>query len=94
MQTEKQVAHQPRRGQTRTMIGSVLRLSSAKTVVVEVVTSKKHALYQKTLRRKKRYLAHDERGECQVGDVVELMSTRPLSKLKRWRVSRIVQKAV
>jgi len=81
------------RGQTRLLTGVVLRTGLQKTVVVEVMSRKKHALYKKTIHRKKRYLVHDEKGECGVGDQVELMYTRPLSKLKRWRVYRIVAKA-
>ena len=82
------------RGQIKVMAGTVLRTGLDKTVVVEVIRRKKHALYKKVVRRKKRYLVHDEKNECGVGDQVELMSTRPLSKLKRWRVSKIIAKAV
>ena len=82
------------RGQAKLMIGTVLRTGLNKTVVVEIIRSAKHPLYKKVIRRKKRYQAHDEKNECGVGDQVELMHTRPLSKLKRWRVSRIVAKAV
>ena len=81
------------RGQIKLMIGTVLRTGMNKTVVVEIVRRAKHPLYKKVIRRKKRYLAHDEKNECGVGDTVELMHTRPLSKLKRWRVARIVAKA-
>ncbi|MBI4862025.1 MAG: 30S ribosomal protein S17 [Candidatus Riflebacteria bacterium] len=82
------------RGQSKVMVGTVLRTSLDKTIVVEVINRKKHALYKKTIRRKKRYLVHDEKNECGVGDRIELMLTRPISKLKRWRVSKIVAKAV
>ena len=81
------------RGQVKVMVGTVLRTGLNKTVVVEIIRNAKHPLYKKVIRRKKRYLAHDEKNECGVGDQVELMHTRPLSKLKRWRVSRIVAKA-
>jgi len=84
---------QPERGQIKNMIGTVLRTGLAKTVVVEVIRSKKHTLYKKVIRRKTRYLVHDEKNECGVGDVVEMMHTRPLSKMKRWRVSKILTKA-
>lgn len=82
------------RGQAKLMIGTVLRTGLNKTVVVEIIRSAKHPLYKKVIRRKKRYLAHDEKNECGVGDQVELMHTRPMSKLKRWRVFRVVAKAV
>ena len=81
------------RGQIKNMVGTVLRTGLNKTVVVEVIRRKKHALYKKVVRRKKRYLAHDENSECGVGDQVEMMHTRPISKLKRWRVSKILAKA-
>lgn len=94
MQTSKGTQAVRARGRRRTMQGTVMRTGLSKTVVVEIVRSQKHGLYQKAIRTKRRYLAHDENGECQVGDMVELSATRPLSKLKRWRVSRIVKKAV
>lgn len=93
-QKEETKAEGVDRGQAKLMIGTVLRTGLNKTVVVEIIRSAKHPLYKKVIRRKKRYLAHDEKNECGVGDQVELMHTRPLSKLKRWRVFRIVAKAV
>lgn len=90
----EQKTEQGTRGQVKLMVGTVLRIGLNKTVVVEIVRNAKHPLYKKVIRRKKRYLAHDEKNECGVGDSVELMHTRPLSKLKRWRVSRIVARAV
>jgi small subunit ribosomal protein S17 len=64
-----------------------------KTVVVEVEDRVKHPKYGKVIRRTKRYKAHDDANECGVGDRVLLMETRPLSATKRWRVSRILEKA-
>lgn len=95
---EEQQTEQPKdavavRGQAKTMQGTVLRAGLAKTVVVEVLRSKKHALYKKVIRRKQRYLVHDEKNECGVGDRIEMMQCRPMSRLKRWRVSKIVAKA-
>jgi small subunit ribosomal protein S17 len=63
-----------------------------KTVVVAVARTKRHRLYNKTLRRTKRYKAHDERNECRLGDRVRIVETRPLSKEKRWRVAEILVK--
>ena len=65
-----------------------------KTAVVQVERRAKHPLYRKTLRRHKKYLAHDENNECTVGDVVEILPCRPMSARKRFRVFRIVKKAV
>jgi small subunit ribosomal protein S17 len=83
----------PTRGQSKVMVGTVLRAAMDKTVVVEILRRTKHPLYKKVVRRKKRYLVHDENNECGVGDQVEVMHTRPLSKLKRWRVSKVLAKA-
>ena len=63
-----------------------------KTIVVAVQTSYKHPLYGKTMKRTFKLKAHDENNECQVGDTVKVMETRPLSKDKRWRLVEIVEK--
>jgi small subunit ribosomal protein S17 len=64
-----------------------------KTVVVAVESLVRHPLYGKIIRTTKRFKAHDEENQCGVGDVVEIMETRPISREKRWRVARIVEKA-
>jgi small subunit ribosomal protein S17 len=64
-----------------------------KTVVVAVETFRHHPVYKKAVRRVMRYKAHDEKNECSIGDTVQLVETRPLSKEKRWRVAEIVTKA-
>jgi small subunit ribosomal protein S17 len=64
-----------------------------KTVVVAVDKLVRHPLYKKVIRKTSKFYAHDENNECRVGDIVEIMETRPLSKLKRWRVVRIIQRA-
>lgn len=64
-----------------------------KTVVVKVERLVRHPLYKKVIRKASKFYAHDEFNECRIGDVVEIMETRPLSKLKRWRVVRILQRA-
>jgi len=64
-----------------------------KTVVVAVSNLIRHPLYGRTLRRTNKYKAHDETNDCHVGDTVEIMETRPLSREKRWRVSRVVERA-
>src|ERR1044071_2863548 len=73
--------------------GIVVSDKMDKTVVVEVEDRDKHPKYGKVIRRTKRYKAHDDANECGVGDRVLLMETRPLSATKRWRVSRILEKA-
>lgn len=78
----------------RPLTGVVVSVSMDKSAVVEVETRKKHPKYKKTIRRHKRYLAHDEENAVALNDVVEIMPTRPLSKRKRWRISKVVRKAV
>ena len=73
-------------------LGQVVGDSMDKTVVVEVSGPKRHPLYKKIIRRVVRYKAHDEKNECQVGDTVRIVETRPLSREKRWRVAEIVTK--
>ena len=76
------------------MIGTVTSNKMDKTVVVSVETSVKHKLYGKIVKRTYKLKAHDENNECQIGDKVKVMETRPLSKDKRWRVVEVVEKAV
>ena len=64
-----------------------------KTVVVAIIDNVKHPLYKKIVKRTVRLKAHDENNECRIGDRVEVMETRPLSKDKRWRVVNILEKA-
>lgn len=82
------------RGMKRQLSGYVVSNKMDKTVTVKVERLVKHPLYKKYIRRHKKYMAHDERNECQVGDRVLILEARPLSKNKRWRVSRIMEKAV
>ena len=65
-----------------------------KTVVVKVERFVQHPRFKKYVKRSKKYYAHDEKNECRVGDLVEIEETRPLSKLKRWRVVRIIKRSV
>lgn len=73
--------------------GVVVSVSGDKTCVVKVEDRKRHPLYGKMITRSTKFHAHDENNECGVGDVVRIMETRPLSKLKRWRLVEIVEKA-
>ena len=78
----------------KVMIGKVVSNKMDKTVVVAVETSEKHKIYGKVQKRTYKLKAHDEKNECQEGDKVKVMETRPLSKDKRWRVVEIVEKAI
>ena len=78
----------------KSMIGTVVSDKMDKTIVVAVEDSVSHPIYKKTVKRTYKLKAHDEANECKVGDRVEVMETRPLSKDKRWRVVRIVEKAI
>lgn len=78
----------------RVMTGRVYRDKMNKTVVVEVYRRVRDTRYKKIVTRRSRYKAHDEQNECKVGDLVEIREARPLSRDKRWIVTRIVEKAV
>ena len=77
----------------KTRVGRVVSDKMDKKVVVAIVDNVKHPLYKKIVKRTVRLKAHDENNACKVGDRVEVMETRPLSKDKRWRVVEIIEKA-
>ena len=77
----------------KTRVGMVVSDKMDKTVVVAIIDNVKHPLYKKIVKRTVRLKAHDEKNEGRVGDRVEVMETRPLSKDKRWRVIEIIEKA-
>ena len=77
----------------KTRIGQVVSDKMYKTIVVAIEDSVQHPLYKKTMKRTYKLKAHDENNECGIGDTVEVMETRPLSKDKRWRLVRIIEKA-
>jgi len=77
----------------KTRVGIVVSDKMDKTVVVAIYDNVKHPLYNKIVKRTVKVKAHDEANACHVGDKVELMETRPLSKDKRWRVVEIIEKA-
>ena len=81
-----------RRGNAKVLTGFVVSDKMDKTVVVLVERLVKHAVYQKFVRRRKKFSAHDENNECRVGDKVLIRQSRPLSRTKRWRVSKIVER--
>lgn len=82
-------------GETRRKIrqGIVVSDKMEKTVVVLVERLTQHPVYKRVIKRGKKFKAHDEHNECAIGDVVEIIETRPLSKDKRWRVTQILRKA-
>ena len=77
----------------KTRVGVVTSDKMDKTVVVSVRDNVKHPLYKKIIKRTVKFKAHDENNECGIGDRVEIMETRPLSKDKNWRLVRILEKA-
>ena len=81
----------PRR---KTRSGVVVSDARDKTVTVEVVASKRHPKYGKTVSVRKKYHAHDEANDARLGDTVRIVETRPLSKTKRWRVAEVVERAL
>lgn len=80
------------RNTRKTRIGIVTSDKMDKTIVVGVVESVRHSLYGKSVKRTKKFKAHDENNECQAGDKVKIMETRPLSKDKRWRLVEVLEK--
>jgi small subunit ribosomal protein S17 len=76
----------------KSITGTVVSDKMAKTVIVQVASSTRHRIYKKIMRRTKRYLAHDDRLGAKPGDTVRIVETRPLSRLKRWRVAEIVER--
>ena len=81
-------------GNRRQLVGNVIPSKMDKTVVVEVARRFPHPVYQKYVTRTKKYYAHDSEDKCSPGDIVKIEESKPLSKLKRWRVVTIEQKSV
>ena len=77
----------------KTNVGVVVSDKMDKTIVVAIRDNVKHPLYKKVMKRTYKLKAHDETNQCGIGDTVEVMETRPLSKDKRWRLVRIIEKA-
>ena len=77
----------------RTLVGKVVSDKRAKTVTVLIERRVKHPIYDKIVVKSSKYHAHDEKGEYKLGDVVEIMESRPISKTKNWVATRLVQKA-
>ena len=74
-------------------IGVVVSNKMDKSIVVEIERREKHPIYGKFIKKTSRFMAHDEKEECNIGDTVRIMETRPLSKRKRWRLVEIIERA-
>jgi small subunit ribosomal protein S17 len=81
------------RGARQELTGVVTSAKMQKTIVVKVTRTTQHPLYRRVVRFGKKYYAHDESGEARVGDTVRIVSTRPLSKLKRWRLKQVISRS-
>jgi small subunit ribosomal protein S17 len=81
------------RGRRKTRIGVVTSNKMEKTITITVERKVKHALYGKFLKKTSKFMAHDEKNECTIGDTVKIMETRPLSKNKCWRLVEVLEKA-
>jgi len=79
------------RGKIRKKVGMVKSNSMDKTVVVEIANTVKHSQYTKPIKRNSKFKAHDKNNSCQIGDKVEIVESKPISKTKRWRVSKIIE---
>ena len=81
-----------KRGRRKSKVGSVVSSKMNKSIVVSVERLVRHPLYGKYFRKTSKFMAHDEENQCRVGDTVKIVETRPLSKLKRWRLVEVVEK--
>jgi small subunit ribosomal protein S17 len=81
----------PQKSRRQQKVGRVVSNKMDKTIVVVVETLKKHRIYKRTYKQTKRFHAHDEHNVCQVGDIVRIEESRPISKLKRWRLVEVVK---
>src|SRR2546427_4808808 len=90
--TSTQQVATPKKGRRQQRVGRVVSNKMNKTIVVVVESLKKHRIYKRTYKQTKRFQAHDEENTCQVGDVVRIEETRPLSKMKHWRLVEILKR--
>ena len=90
MTTATQTAPQPERGERTELVGKVTSAKMEKTIVVEVLRLVQHPKYRRVVRISKKFYAHDEKREAKQGDTVRIVSSRPLSRLKRWRLKEVL----
>ena len=81
-----------KRGNPKTRVGYVLKKSMQKTLVVGITVLVKHAMYGKFVKKTKKCYVHDENGVAEIGNKVRIIETRPISKMKRWRVIEVIEK--
>ena len=81
------------RASRKEITGKVLKNKMDKSITVSVERKVQHPMYGKFVKKTSTFMAHDEKNECSVGDIVQIMETRPLSKNKRWRLVQIIEKA-
>lgn len=82
------------KGRKAEKVGTVVSTKMAKTIVVEVTRRVQHPLYKRVVTKRKKFYAHDEQGQAQVGDTVRIIESRPLSRLKRWTLGEVLRRAV
>jgi small subunit ribosomal protein S17 len=93
MTSEAAQAAPARRGRRQSKTGVVTSNKMQKTIVVKVTRQVQHPLYRRVMRVVKKFYAHDEQGEARPGDIVRIVETRPLSRLKRWRLAEVIQRS-
>src|SRR3989441_7589444 len=89
--TQATGAQKAQKSRHQQKVGRVVSNKMDKTIVVAVETLKKHRIYKRTYKQTKRFYAHDEQNVCQIGDLVRIQESRPLSKLKRWRLVEVIK---
>ncbi len=82
-----------KRGRLTSLVGTVVRNSVDKTAVVDVLIIKKHLVYNRPIKKRVRYIVHDSKNQCEVGDKTLIYESKPISKTKRWRVGKIIEKS-
>lgn len=87
------MAEQTQQNRKAEKVGTVVSTKMTKTIVVEVERRVSHPLYKRIIRRRKKFYAHDEQSSAKMGDVVRIVESRPLSKLKRWRLGEVIRRA-
>src|ERR1700688_3039442 len=92
-ETAPETAAKPARHQRQELTGKVTSAKMEKTIVVKVTRLVKHKLYTRVMRVSKKFYAHDEQREARLGDTVRIVETRPMSKLKRWRLTEVVTRS-
>lgn len=93
MSEEKNIMPRERQTKRKTRVGLVTSNKMEKSITVSIEKRVKHPIYKKYFKKTTKFMAHDEKNECTIGDMVKIMETKPLSKNKRWRLVEIVEKA-